>query len=372
MQLSEISSSLFSQPDWQSLYAASLRPRWANGVLRRFCALASTSALASTTICLVLLFCVAAVCAAHLDMVLPEVSKDPPSPFLTVQSTCDGALLPVPPPPEQPCPSPGSDSSSRSWHTAQSCSSQTNGQAVGAPATQRTHLQSIVSQQSLNFNIPPDSPFEFEQALNSIAAASAVAESQNGKQHQAAAAAGHSDFTAQLSAHDPNGSQDAGSNRHKSLRFLGGSWLRPTQSVPHCAIAQKRQHPSALSQTAMPQLSFGHGAPLDKAYSQEPQPAHQQHILGKKLKTRVHKLLAWASGRAPATPEAMSPQLMSAPLGHFGSLTFTPTGAVSHQQQQQQGVPVAWQHQVFTEPSMQLINTTPGEQAGHTTRSQVI
>lgn len=347
-------------------------------------------------------------------MVLSEVSKDPPSPFLTVQSNCDGILLPaVPPAPaaEQQettslaavggsgdcnINSSSGGGGSKSWRSCQqSCGSHTNGHAPSAShAGCRTHLQSIVSQQSLNFSVPPDSPFEFEAALNSIAAASAVSDShQNGKQHALAAAAaadGQHDFAAQQ-YHGGGAADDSANDIHNKApkglpRLLGGGWLRATQSLPHCSVLHKRHH-SAAGQQPLPlqELSFRHSsAALDKPHAAAGGPLelhhhpHLQHMVGKKLKTRVNKLLAWASGKNYAASEAGcspqfvgSPQLMSAPLGAYGSLTFAPGSSscsqqqqhLHHQhslQQQQQAVPVPWQHQVFTEPSVQLINATPG------------
>lgn len=305
-------------------------------------------------------------------MVMSEVAKDPPSPFLTVQSACDGVLLPaVLPAAEQQSPSSQCDGA-RSWHGSPSCTSQAlPGHSFSNLANQRTHLQSIVSQQSLNFSITPDSPFEFENALNSIAAASAVAGGQHAKGQQAAAAAaaaGHSDFAAQAArGQQPLGSDTlaaaADGRRSNILRFLplNGGWLRSTQSVPHSS--HKRQHPPA--QQCPPQQqepSFKQiRSVLDKqdvAQDELLQP-HLQPIHSRKLKCRVHKLLAWASGKASSASATASPQVPSQ-LGPYGSLTFMP-GMSS---QQQQPVPIPWQHQVFTEPSIQpsiqLINATPG------------
>lgn len=310
----------------------------------------------------------------QLGMVMSEVAKDPPSPFVTVQSACDGILLPtVTPPSEQQQTDSGSDGS-KSWACAQPCGPQANGHSFSGLANQRTHLQSIVSQQSLNFSTPPDSPFEFEHALNSIATASAVSNGQHSKLHQAAAAAGHHDFAAHPSAQhmrDTPALPDSSKHRVLRLLHLGGGWLRPTQSVPHCTLLQKRQHPSAHQLGQQQELSFKQiRSVLDKQDIAQDDLLHPELHPGqcRKLKTRVHKLLAWASGRVPSLSSSAtaSPQVHTAPLGGHGSLTFVP--GFSSQQQQPQGVPIPWQHQVFSEPtvqpSVQLINATPGEAAG--------
>lgn len=298
-------------------------------------------------------------------MVMSEVSKDPPSPFLTVQSECDDILLPaVLPAPQQQSPASGCDGA-RSWHGTPSCSSQVPGHSFSSLANQRTHLQSIVSQQSLNFSVHPDSPFEFELG-HSVAAASASAGGQHSKVQQAAVAAGHSDLAAQAALGQQqylDAPAAAADNRRGSiLRFLplGGSWLRSTQSVPHSS--HKRQAPQVQ------QLPQHEGEPsfkqirsvLDKQDVAQDELLQQQlqPLQSRKLKCRVHKLLAWASVKATSASAASSPQVAPAQLGPYGSLTFTP-GMSS-----QQPVPIPWQHQVFTEPSIQpsvqLINATPG------------
>jgi hypothetical protein len=149
---------------------------------------------------------------------------------------------------------------------------------------------------------------------------------------------------------------------------LGGGWLRTTQSLPQCSLPHKRQH---AAQEEMPQqeLSFKHiRSVLDKQDigqdgSLQQQQQQLQPVLSKRLKARMHKLLAWASGRVQSASASSSPQVQSAPgIGPYGSLTFTP-GASN--QQQQQAVPVPWQHQVFTEqqqPPVQLITALPGEE----------
>lgn len=335
-------------------------------------------------------------------MVLSEVAKDPPSPFLTVQSSCDG-LLPLAPPPAlsqqqhlQQQPSPGvngSTSSNSSW----SCSSQGgNVHSFSSQNNRASHLQSIVSQQSLNFSVPPDSPFEFEAHLHSIAAASAASDGgqhTSKQQQQHAAAAGHNDLLAQqqrtngttlLQAEDSS-SGGGGQQKNGVLRFLPlgqHGWLRATQSLPQCHLPSKRQHPSdshhSSSVTDQAQeLSFKQirhvlekdtvaGGPEEQQQHQDLQQLHLQPVLSRRIKTRVHKLLQWAksgkSASASNSPHIAPPT--ATPLAAHGSLTFA--AAVNGQpQQQQQHVPVPWQHQVFTEqPSIQghvqLINTTPG------------
>lgn len=347
-----------------------------------------------------------ALAASAGSMVMSEVAKDPPSPFVTVQSAYDGNTFPaVPPPALEQHRNGGGDvapagSRSSSWTQPGSNS----GHSFGGPGSARMHLQSIVSQQSLNFNTPPDSPLEVEHALNSIAASSGAAG--NGAAHGsspgAAAAAGHADLAAvlasaqqqqQLLRDTPAAPPGDSSKHHKVLRLLGGSWLRQTQSVPHtCTLPHKgHQHPSTQQQDAaamlqqQQELSFKHiHSVLDKQdVAQDDLLQSQLQPLGgsRKLKTRVHKLLAWASGRVPSlgSSTAASPQVHTAPLGGCGSLTFVP-GASSHhhhqqhqqQQQQQQGVPIPWQHQVFSndltvqpsvQPSVQRISST-GERAG--------
>jgi hypothetical protein len=187
----------------------------------------------------------------------------------------------------------------------------------------------------------------------------------------AAAAAGRSDLAAQASAQHMRDAPaaPADSTKHKVLRLLplGGGWLRATQSVPHCSLPHKRHHPAAQQVAQQQQLSFKQvHSVLDK-----PDVVHDallQPVHGRKLKARVHKLLAWASGRTTSVSSsaAASPQVLSAPLGAYGSLTFVPGASGQQQQQQPQGVPIPWQHQVFTEPSVQpsvqLIHAVSGEQ----------
>jgi hypothetical protein len=340
-------------------------------------------------------------------MVMSEVSKDPPSPFVTVQSAYDGVSFPSVPPPaleQQQHQNGGAgaaaagSSSSSSW--SQQPAGANGAHAIAGPGSARTHLQSIVSQQSLNFNTPPDSPLEFEHALNSIAASSPAAAG-NGAAHTspgAAAAAGNADLAAvlasaqqqQLLRDTPAAPPSDSSKHHKVLRLLGGSWLRQTQSLPHCSLPHKagHQHPSAQQQQAaamlhqQQELSFKQiHSVLDKQdVAQDDLLQSQLQPLGgsRKLKTRVHKLLAWASGRVPslASSPAASPQVQTAPLGGCGSLTFVP-GASSHhhhqqqQQQQQPGVPIPWQHQVFSndlsvQPSVQASVQPPVQRISST------
>jgi hypothetical protein len=303
-------------------------------------------------------------------MVMSEVSKDPPSPFLTVQSACDGILLPAVPPATEQRPSTGS-SGSKSWQCSQSsCRSTGDGGSFSSNAAQRGHLQSIVSQQSLNFGLPPDSPFEFEQALHHIAAVSAAVDGQPSKLKNAAAAAGFGDLAVQSSPQQVNDTP-APADVHKCsvLRFLplGGSWLRTTQSLPQCSLPHKRQHAAAQEGLPQQELSFKHiRSALDKQEAGQDGSLQQQQqlqpVLSRRLKARMHKLLAWASGKGQSVSASSSPQVHSAlpGIGPYGSLTFTP-GAGN--QQQQQAVPVPWQHQVFTEQqqSVQLITALPGE-----------
>lgn len=303
-------------------------------------------------------------------MVMSEVSKDPPSPFLTVQSACDGILLPAVPPAAEQRPSTGS-AGSKSWQCSQSCSSTSNESSFSASAAQRGHLQSIVSQQSLNFGLPPDSPFEFEQALHHIAAVSAAVDGQPSKLQSAAAAAGFGDLAVQtLPQQVIDTPAPADVHKCSVLRLLplGGGWLRTTQSLPQCSLPHKRQHATAHEEVPQQELSFKHiRSVLDKQDVGQDGSLQQQQqlqpVLSKKLKARMHKLLAWASGRVQSASASSSPQVQSVPgIGPYGSLTFTPgTG----NQQHQQAVPVPWQHQVFTEQQqqpVQLITALPGEE----------
>lgn len=363
-------------------------------------------------------------------MVASEVARDPPSPFLTVQAGCEGVVLPAVTPPaaaaSAACTPFGSvcNGHSSSWQQQQEQSAQLQQkqaqqqapQAKGSPAAvfrrrsaggealQRSNLQSIVSQQSLNFDVvPPDSPLEFELALSSIAAATGGPAEQ--AKHQqlveaATAAAASSGYQngAKAAVNVPMGDraadadalQAAGSWKPKGLRFLPLSqgWLRHSQSLPQCSSCGRSggsgggAHSKQQQQQLMhlPPSLHGHmqgigNSPLGGVAEQSVPLCnhhhHQQHLMGHKLKCKVHKLLSWASsgrqGQLAAASAAIANSHAGTPIPVCrGGVVLVDAASVSsslsqqtsqqtpHQQQQQQRhvpVPVPWQHQLFTEPS---------------------
>jgi hypothetical protein len=346
-------------------------------------------------------------------MVLSEVARDPPSPFLTVQADCDSVVLPTVTPPvadvaavvaaaswSQPAPAgPFADCSSGSSSDAVNGSRQQH-QQQQQPAppppqlqrqyssgsfsrrpdalAQRSNLQSIVSQQSLNLGAPPDSPLEFELALSSIAAAAGGPSEQAKHQQLLAAAAaaatgashggeGGCSSSSTAGHRASNGASSSAQAQHgdawrpKGLRFLPrnhGGWLRTSKSLPQ----HKRQPPSPLK-----------GAPEASASSASTLlPDH--HALGRVLKVQVNKLLSWAAnGSSSASSSRQShpgalPNPSAArgasPARHSagGAVLINAGGSVSSiQSQQQQQWPVPWQHQLFSESPVAGSHSASGE-----------
>jgi hypothetical protein len=404
-------------------------------------------------------------------MVLPEVARDPPSPFLTVQADdCDGAVLPVVTPPVAAAPavprtpptaamgpartSPfaaggddggggesnshgsssngitSSSSAGGQWqqqHSQQlpryqapvgagaaagsAAMTSSSGAAMTAPLNSkrgvqpRSNLQSIVSQQSLDFTVP-DSPLEFELAAAAAAAGDGggsggggsggvqqaakhkqLAEQQVQQQPAAAAGLGHGPASAAVAgaAADTGAQQDlqAGDTwRPRGLRFLPLKQprLRSCQSLPQQAPQHKQLAALQLglgngsATGSQPQMSYNSCSALPGATNQQQQ--QQQHsALSRRLRSKVNKLLSWASssggsrqshpGAVPAAPR-LSPSRLSAAGAVVVETAFVGSSSVQSQQQQQQQQqqqpwPVPWQQQLFADTSpVQARHSLPG------------